>query len=109
MAGSLPKQKISKAERTDQWYKENANYRIEQSNFWSTDKYEMMMLFRAAAGELDKQAYKYVLNPYNSVDENLTRYPAALRNMDIIGPIINSFMGERANLPFNHTVIAVNP
>lgn len=109
MSSILPQQKVTKAERTEQWYKDNANYRIDQSNFWSSDKWEMMQCYKAAAGNLDKTAYKYVLNPYDSTDENLTNYPAALRNMDIIGPILNSFMGERANLPFNHKVISVNP
>lgn len=109
MPGILPKQKVTKAERTDQWYKDNINYRIEQSNFWDGNKWEMISLYRAASGHLDLKEYKHVLNPYNSADENMTKYPASMRNMDIISPIVNSHLGQRANLPFNHTVICVNP
>ena len=37
----------------------------------------------------DSYYYKYVLNPYNSTDENLKNYPAQLRNYDIIIPLMN--------------------
>lgn len=109
MSSILPKQKISKAEKTPDWFKSNVEYRIEQSNFWSTDRWEMIMLYKAATGDLDPSAYKYVLNPYNTPTENLTNYPANMRNVDIISPIIDSYLGEKANKPFNHTVIVSNP
>lgn len=109
MAGLLPKQKISKAERTPKWYQENADYRIDQSNFWSSDRWEMIRLFKAASGELDKSEYKYVLNPYDSEDENDTNYPAMMRNIDIISPIVSSLLGEKADRPFNHRCVVANP
>lgn len=109
MTGILPKQKVSKSERDLQWYKDNANYRIDESNYWSGDRWEMIMLYKAASGDLDPTYYKHVLNPYNSADENLSRYPAAMRNLDIIIPILNSFLGEKANRPFNHKTVVANP
>jgi len=109
MAGILPRQKISERERTLEWYKENVLYRIEESNFWSLDRAEIFRLFKVASGEIDLSEYKYVLNPYNSTTENLINYPAAMRNIDIITPIINSLLGEKADRPFNHKAIVATP
>lgn len=105
----LPKQKIPKAEKTPEWYKDNIKYLITQSNFWSSDRWEMIQLNKAANGDLDQSAYKYVLNPFNVAEENLINFPAQMRNMDIISPILNSYIGEKANRPFNHMVVVANP
>lgn len=108
MSSVAPKQKILSTEKTAKWYKDNANWMIDQTNFYTEGRYEMLMLYQAAMGVIDKSAYKYVLNPYNSTDENLQRFPAQLRNYDIITPIIGLYIGEKADKPFNHTVICVN-
>lgn len=109
MAGVLPQQKISKAEKNDKWFQDNITYRIDQSNYWSSDRWEIIHLYKAASGILDKSAYKSVLNPYNTEGENLSNFPAEMRNMDIISPILNSYLGERANKPFNFNCIVSNP
>src|ERR1017187_5034041 len=108
MGSTLPKQKIPKAEKNESWRKENADYIIEQSSFWSEDRFEMINLYQAAMGIIDKNNYKYVLNPYNSTEENVQNYPAQMRNYDIIVPILNLFVGEKANKPLLSTVIVNN-
>lgn len=105
----LPRQKVSKAERTLEWFIQNAEYRINQANFWSSDRWEMINLYKATSGELQPDAYKHVLNPFDSADANLLKFPAQMRNMDIISPILASFLGEKANMPFNHQVVVANP
>lgn len=109
MTGVLPKLRVTEAERNPQWYKDHADYRIDQTNYWSGDRWELIRLYKAAAGQLDKTEYKYVLNPYNSTDENVLNWPAMLRNVDIISPIISALMGEKANRPFNHRCVVANP
>lgn len=117
MSSILPQQKLSKAEKEEgssktevgNWYKENGKYFIDQSSFYSGDRWELILLYKAARGDLDKAAYKYVLNPYNSIEENLQNYPAQLRNYDIIIPIINLFLGEKVEKPSNAQVIVLNP
>lgn len=105
----LPKQKVSKAERTDQWFRNNIEYRINQSNFWSSDRWELILLYKAASGELQPEHYKHVLNPFDSPEGNTLKFPAQMRNMDIISPIIASFLGEKANMTFNAQVVVANP
>lgn len=104
----FPKQKLSKTEKGDDWKKSNITYFINNTNFYNSNNWEFFNLYKAAQGELDKSAYKYVLNPYNSKDENLKNYPAQMRNYDIISPIINLFMGEKADKPSNMEIVCVN-
>lgn len=108
MAGILPRQKLSNKEKTPEWFKNNIDFRVDQAMYYSDDRYEIIQLYKAAMGEIDATAYKYVLNPYNSTSENLRNYPAQLRNYDIITPIINLFLGEKAERPLNHQVIVIN-
>lgn len=109
MIGSFPKQKVSKDEKTPEWYQSCAKWIRDNSAYYTTDRYEMVQLYRAAMGILDSTEYKYVLNPYNTPEENLCEYPARIRNYDIITPIVSLFVGEKADKPFNHQVISVNP
>lgn len=108
MAQIQPKQKVTKAEKTPEWYKQNAIWIKEQANFFSGDRWELNMLYEAAMGIINKDNYKYVLNPYNTPEENIRKYPAQIRNYDIITPIIGLYVGEKGEKPFNHQVISVN-
>lgn len=107
MSGVLPKQKVTKAEKTEQWYQDNAKWIRDNASFYSADRWELVQLYQAAMGIIDPSLYKYVLNPYNTPEENIRNYPAQMRNYDIITPIIGLFVGEKADKPFNHTVISV--
>lgn len=108
MSSIFPRQAIPKTQKNKEWYKNNVDYFIEQSNYYSGDRWEMILLYKAAIGELDTSAYKYVLNPYNSQEENLQKYPAQLRNYDFITPIINLYLGEKAEKVGNHQVVVTN-
>lgn len=108
MAGIAPRQKLSKKEKTPEWFKENTNYLVEETNFYSDDRWEMISLYRAAQGILDSSQYRYVLNPYNSPNENQQNYPAMMRNWDIIAPLVKLFLGEKAEKPSNPEVLIAN-
>ncbi len=108
MAGILPKQKVSKAEKTETWYQDNAKWIRNNASFYSDDRWELVMLYQAAMGIINPNEYKYVLNPYNTPEENIRKYPAQMRNYDIITPIIALYVGEKGDKPFNHQVISVN-
>ena len=108
MSGVLPKQKVTKAEKTPEWYKENARWIRDNASFYSADRWELVLLYQAAMGIIDKSYYKYVLNPYDTPEENLKHYPAQMRNYNIISPIIGLYVGEKGDKPFNHQVISIN-
>lgn len=103
----LPPQKIPLSERTEDWKILNIDHFIDSRNISTIDRDESA-LFRAANGELDAADYKYVLNPYDSTDKSLSDHPAMMRNIDIISPIINSFMGEMAEKTMSCEVIVTN-
>lgn len=105
----FPAQKISKAQRTPDWYKSCTDRIIDQATFYSSDKWEIIELYKAALGEIDVKSYEYVLNPFKTTEENYKTFPARLRNIDIITPILNLGLGEKADRPFNHQVINANP
>lgn len=106
---NLPKQKVSKTERESEDFKKNTvAHFTSYASFYSNDKWWLLQLYRAAEGILDKDAYKYVLNPYNSSKENLRQFPAQMRNIDIISPIIKLYLGEKDERPDISTVICVN-
>ena len=103
-----PQQKLPTSKKTQTWIEDNIDFFIEQANFGMGTGEEMYSLYQAAEGILDESAYRYVLNPYNSEDANIRKYPARIRNYSIITPVINLYMGEKGKLPDNHTVIAIN-
>lgn len=69
---------------------------IRRSNFYDTHKSYLEVLYDAAAGVLYPETYKYVLNPRNTKNDTLKKYPARLRNYPIIEPVIEMFLGEMA-------------
>lgn len=112
MAAVYPQQKLSRKEKDADnmmWWKNNIDYHVDQSNYYTSDRYEMISLYKAAMGIVEPIHYKYVLNPYNSTDENLKNYPAQLRNYDIIIPLMNMFLGEKAEKHSVPQVVTTNP
>lgn len=108
MSSVLPKQKVSSSERTLEWKRSNIEYFTFLTDFNTGDRAEMIECYKAASGYITKGSYSYVLNPYNSKDENLKKYPAQMRNYDIISPVVNAFMGEKAGLPNLMQVVCTN-
>lgn len=65
-------------------------------------KAELMRLVDVANGNFNNadSDYNHVINPYNEPDtKKRKKFPAKLRNYDIISPIIDRFMGERRDRP----------
>lgn len=109
MPSEYQKQRVPTKEKTKEWYSYNGRFYKEQADFLTNDRAVMVELYRAAMGYIDESSYKHVINPFNSAEENLKRFPAKLRNYDIIIPIINLFLGEKSERPFNHRTIVANP
>lgn len=100
-----PRHKLSKSKKTLKGYfKPTIDYYIRHSTTYSGYKTTLQVLYDAAEGIINKETYKYVLNPVNTSNEQFKRLPARLRNYDIISPVINRFLGEYAKTPDNITV-----
>lgn len=105
----FPKQRLPKSQKTEDWGIDTMKAVLQISSFSRQEKLEIEKLYRAYAGELDEADYSYVLNPFNSQDQKLRRFPARLRNFNIIAPLVNLLMGEKAKRPVNFQVVALNP
>lgn len=104
----LPVQKVSESERTDEWKENTLKHFTSYSSFYSQEKWDLIALYRAAEGIINPSEYKYVLNPYNSKEENIRKFPAQMRNIDIITPIVKLILGEKAEKPDIKTVVCLN-
>lgn len=103
-----PKQKLSTTEKfKGSWIRDNGFY-------WSSmckkaiDDQVADLLLRAANGELTEQDYTWVENPLNTDCEKFKKFPARIRNYDIINYIVMMLMGEKRKRGLRYTVVARN-
>lgn len=109
-----PKQRVSKATKyklegkIPVWFHDNAEYFSNYASNYAHLISEMDDLLDVAAGEFDKSSLRYVENPFNTDKPEYQRYPAKLRNYDIITPIIERHLGERRDMPDTIQIRALN-
>lgn len=101
-------QKIPMSKRTDDWYMKNIDYYVNTSDYHYERRDHFLSLYKIAQGRMEESWYHYVANPYNSTKENETKFPAKIRNYDIISPILNLLRGEKGLRPFPYQVFVHN-
>ncbi len=106
MSGIKPKQRVTKAEKTEEWYVSNGTYYKDIATTRRIDREEYLRKYRIANGYLDESEYTYVTNPLNTDNPKYKHYPAKLKNVDIISPVLLLLMGEKANRVINRIVIS---
>ncbi len=108
---NVPIQTVSLDEKTKddfKWAKLTSRAYLNQANFGSTEYEEFDTILNAVEGNLNETDYKYILNPINSKEKQYQSFPAKLRNMPIIEPVINLLMGDFLNRFRIEQVIALN-
>lgn len=103
-----PQQRLPKSQKNKEWREKCVEYYNQQTTAMFESRSKFAKLYRLANGDLDEEDYRYVTNPYNTVKEELQRFPAKIRNYDIITPIVNLLIGEKARRPFNFQVFCHN-
>ena len=109
----IPRQKISyanKKKKDFQWGKDTIKAYIERADLNSKRKQEFYTLYDFYNGKLNTAHYDYVSDPYKSSKGSGTKrkFPAKIRSYNIIKPIIDLLLGERAARPFNYQVVVRN-
>lgn len=102
------KLEVKEGEKVPKWVKANAEYFSGQAGYNFQHILEIQNLYKIADGFLDSEAYKYIENPFNTEDVRYQKYPARLRNYDIIRPIVDRLLGEREETPINQIVVGTN-
>ena len=105
---NFPKQRVSHAEKQKpEWYANCCDYVIESGiNAKDNDVEEK---FNILHGEIPDKYYKKTLNPYNASEEQYQRFPATMRNYDMMKGIIRRYVGEYIKNPHDFIVGANNP
>lgn len=105
----FPNQHVSYAEKQKpDWYAKCCDYVIEAGIACKAD-FNVEEKFNILLGNIPKEYYKKTINPYNEKDPNLTRFPATMRNYDMMKGIIRRYIGEYIKNPHDFIVGANNP
>ncbi len=91
-------------ERTMDFYIGSSSFGV------TTGKEDLLRFYGAYNGELYMDEYEYVLNPFKIKNKDGTpvRYPARMRNHNIIKPPIDMVLGEKNKRYTNFTTVVLN-
>lgn len=90
----FPTQRVDyKTKETAEWYANCIDFIIDAGVAYN-DRAEDELKLNILRGDIPNEFYKKVLNPYNSTQEKYTRFPATMRNLDIMNDIIRRYVSE---------------
>lgn len=105
----FPQQRVGGAiKKKEYWYANCIDYIISLGlsiNNREDDRLKLSILH----GEIPNEFYKKTLNPYNAANEKYMRFPATMRNLDIMQDIIRRYVSEYFKGIHEFTVGATNP
>ena len=104
----IPKQKLARSRKTKEWAKECIRAFINRSSFSTSTKHTLQTYYEAYNGNLREADYNYVTNPYNSEAWSKKNFPARLRNYNILKPVVDLLLGEKAKRPLAYQVVVRN-
>ena len=106
---SFPQQRVSGAQkRKADWYANCIDYVIDAGLSYN-DRKDTETKLAILRGDIPNEFYKKTLNPYNSANERYTRFPATMRNLDIMSDIIRRYVSEYFKGVHEFIVGANNP
>lgn len=106
---TFPQQRVSSAEKSKaDWYSNCIDYVIDAGLSYN-DRTDTELKLGILRGDMPNEFYKKTLNPYNSSNEKYLRFPATLRNLDIMSDIIRRYVSEYFKGVHEFVVGANNP
>lgn len=106
---TFPQQRVSgSVKETADWYGNCIDYVIDAGLSFN-DRTDTKLKLGILRGDLPNEFYKKTLNPYNSNNEKYLRFPATLRNLDIMSDIIRRYVSEYFKGVHEFVVGANNP
>lgn len=105
----FPNQRVSNAEKEKpEWYANCCDWIIAQGQA-IRDSDEIEVKYNILKGDIPDEFYKKILNPYNTTIKKYTRFPATMRNYDLLKGIIRRYVSEYIKNPHDFIVGACNP
>lgn len=106
---NFPQQRVSGATKKNaEWYANAIDYIIDAGISFN-DRKDTETKLSILRGDIPDSFYKKTLNPYNSANEKFTRFPATMRNLDIMSDIIRRYVSEYFKGVHEFVVGALNP
>lgn len=105
---NFPLQRIPNSEKTEQWAAECCDFIIAQGIGMKQDS-DVETKYMILHGDIPDKFYKKILNPYNATQEQYKRFPATMRNYDLMKGIIRRYVSEYIKNPHDFMVGANNP
>lgn len=106
---NFPQQKVSGTVKSKaEWYTNCIDYVID-TGLAMNDRTEDEIKLRILRGDIPNSFYKKTLNPYNTTNEKYQRFPATMRNLDIMSDIIRRYVSEYFKGVHEFIVGANNP
>lgn len=106
---NFPQQKVSGTVKSKaEWYTNCIDYVID-TGLAMNDRTEDEVKLRILRGDIPNSFYKKTLNPYNATNEKYQRFPATMRNLDIMSDIIRRYVSEYFKGVHEFIVGANNP
>lgn len=105
----FPLQRVPNSEKEKaEWYANCCDWIIAQG-LACRDQDELIMKYRMLHGDIPEEYYKKILNPYNATQEKYKRFPATMRNYDMIKGVVRRYVSEYTKNPHDFVVGANNP
>lgn len=105
----FPKQKVDAATKAKpEWYANSIDYIISLGLSFN-DRSEVETKLNILHGNVPQEFYRKTLNPYNSTKEKYKRFPAVMRNLDIMSDIIRRYVSEYFKGVHQFTVGSCSP
>lgn len=104
----FPVQRVPNSRKKEEsWYSSCCDWIIAQG-LANRDSNELEIKYRILHGDIPEEFYKKVLNPYNAKQEKYKRFPATMRNYDLMKGIIRRYVSEYIKNPHDFIVGANN-
>lgn len=105
----FPQQRVSYVEKEKpEWYANCCDWIIGRAVGLRNHK-DLINRYKILYNNIPDEFYKKILNPYNATNEKYRRFPATMRNYDLLNGIIRRYVSEYNKNPHEFIVGANNP
>ena len=106
---NFPQQRVPYSQKQKaEWYANCIDYIIDMG-MSCNDRTDTEQKLNILHDNIPNSFYRKTLNPYNSSEERFTRFPATMRNLDIMSDVIRRYVSEYYKGIHEFTVGANNP